>query len=123
MDPLLEKLRAGQRGTAEPRGGGASPASPRTQEDGTKAEWARPGTIEHYVLNEINQRGKDERRVSCIGLAARLGTNEEAVANAIARLQDAGLVSHNLVVDDAPIWFRKRRRPRAKQLPLFEEAK
>jgi hypothetical protein len=79
--------------------------------------------LSKYVLNEINQRDKDDRRVSCIGLAARLRTNEEAVARAIARLQDAGLVSHNLVVDDAPIWFRKRRRPRAKQLPLFEEAR
>ena len=76
-----------------------------------------------YVLNEINQRAPGDRRVSCIGLAARLRTNEEAVARSIARLQDTGLVSRSLVVDDAPIWFRKRRRPRAKQLPLFEEGK
>lgn len=80
-------------------------------------------SLDKYVLNELNQRDVLDRRVSCVGLAARLRSNEEAIARSLARLLDKGLVSKNLVIDDAPVWFRKRRRPKLKQMSLFEEGK
>lgn len=77
-------------------------------------------SFKDYVLNEINQRHYGDRYVSCVGISLRLRSNNDAVARAIAELQDEGLVPRSLVVQDAPPWFRKRRRSRPKQMSLLE---